>query len=93
MSRRLFAAPAIVHRLTGRLPAGIDAVLVNIFLLHASLMNTTNRYRISVDTRWQPAGEPMDDRWSGEKPAGHGELWKPGAQLEPLEVSRAKWGI
>lgn len=70
-----------------------DAVLVNMFLLHASLMNTTNRYRISVDARWQPAGEPMDDRWSGESPAGHSELWKPGAQLEPVAVSRARWGV
>ena len=70
-----------------------DAVIVNMFLLHASLMNTTNRYRISVDARWQPAGEPMDDRWSGEKPSGHSELWKPGAQLEPIEVSRARWGV
>jgi hypothetical protein len=70
-----------------------DAVIVNMFLLHASLMNTTNRYRISVDARWQPAGEPMDDRWSGDRPAGHSELWKPGAQLEPLAVSRAKWGV
>jgi len=77
---------------TASMRAG-DAVIVNMFLLHASLMNTTNRYRISVDTRWQPAGEPMDDRWSGEAPAGHSELWKPGAQLEPVAVSRAKWGV
>jgi len=70
-----------------------DAVIVNMFLLHASLTNMTNRYRISVDTRWQPAGEPMDGRWSGATPAGHGELWRPGAQLEPIEVSRVRWGI
>ncbi len=77
---------------TASMRAG-DAVIVNMFLLHASLMNTTNRYRISVDARWQPAGEPMDDRWSGETPAGHSQLWKPGALLEPLAVSRAKWGV
>jgi hypothetical protein len=70
-----------------------DAVIVNMFLLHASLMNTTNRYRISVDARWQPAGEPTDERWSGDNPVGHSELWKPGAQLEPIESSRARWGI
>lgn len=70
-----------------------DAVIVNMFLLHASLTNTTNRYRISVDTRWQPAGEPADERWSGDHPAGHSELWKPGVQLEPIERSRARWGI
>lgn len=77
---------------TASMRAG-DAVIVNMWLLHASLMNTMNRYRISVDTRWQPANEPMDDRWSGESPVGHSELWKPDALLEPLEVSRQRWGV
>jgi hypothetical protein len=87
----------LVERFGGRwatapMRAG-DAVILNMFILHASLMNTTNRYRISVDTRFQPADEPMDDRWAGENPQGHTELWKPGAQLEPLALSRAKWGV
>jgi hypothetical protein len=72
---------------------GGDAVILNMFTLHASLTNMTNRYRISVDTRYQPANEPIDDRWAGDDPKGHTELWKPGVQLEPLTVSRNKWGV
>jgi len=40
------------------------------FLVHASLDNrTTNRLRISSDSRYQRASEPIDERWSGQ-PAG-----------------------
>jgi hypothetical protein len=49
--------------------------------------------RLSVDTRYQPADEPVDDRWVGSVPKTHTEYWKPDAQLEPLEQSREKWGV
>ncbi len=55
--------------------------------------NTSNRYRISVDTRYQLAGDPVDDRWAGETPRGHDGFWRPGAALEPVEVSRERWGL
>jgi len=32
--------------------------------VHASLDNQTERVRISVDTRYQPANEPSDERWN-----------------------------
>ena len=32
--------------------------------VHASLDNQTDRVRISVDTRYQPANEPSDERWN-----------------------------
>ena len=61
--------------------------------LHASLVNATGRYRLSCDTRYQRAGDPMDDRWAGVAPRGHSAFWLPGASLEPVEVSRRRWGI
>jgi hypothetical protein len=61
--------------------------------MHASITNATNRLRLSVDTRYQPADEPVDDRWVGSVPKTHTEYWKPDAQLEPLEQSREKWGV
>lgn len=70
-----------------------DAVIQSIYLLHASLTNTSNRYRISVDTRYQLAGDPVDDRWAGETPRGHDGFWRPGAALEPVEVSRRRWNL
>jgi ectoine hydroxylase-related dioxygenase (phytanoyl-CoA dioxygenase family) len=70
-----------------------DVVLLNMYLLHGSLTNCTNKFRISCDTRYQPAGEPVDERWIGEVPKGHTEFWQPGVKLEPVEVSRRRWGV
>ena len=38
--------------------------------LHMSTTNTTDRFRISCDTRWQPAGTPIDERWRGGPDTG-----------------------
>jgi hypothetical protein len=70
-----------------------DGLIFNMRILHASLANTTNRYRISADSRYQLAAEPFDERWVGEKPIGHYNFWKPGIELESVDVSRAKWGL
>lgn len=70
-----------------------DVVILNMFTMHASLMNMTNKYRISCDTRYQLASEPIDERWAGKEPKTHTEFWAEGTQLEPVEVSRQKWGV
>ena len=70
-----------------------DAIIVNMHLLHASLVNLTNRYRISCDTRYQRASHPRDERWDGPNPTGHPVMWAPGVQLEPVEVSRQRWSF
>lgn len=70
-----------------------DVVIQSIYMLHASLTNVSNRYRISCDNRYQRKGEPVDDRWAGEAPRGHDAFWDPGARLEPVEVSRERWGL
>lgn len=70
-----------------------DAVIVNIFNLHGSLTNTSNKYRLSCDTRYQPVGEPIDDRWSGSEPKTHDAFWAPETELESVEDSRARWGV
>jgi hypothetical protein len=49
------------------------------FLVHASLDNrTANRLRLSSDCRYQRASEPVDDRWVGAQPPGHGTAGKRG---------------
>jgi hypothetical protein len=70
-----------------------DAVIFNMRILHASLANTSNRYRISADARYQLASEPFDERWIGAKPLGHYNFWKPGIALENVTVSRSRWGL
>jgi ectoine hydroxylase-related dioxygenase (phytanoyl-CoA dioxygenase family) len=48
-----------------------DAVLFNMTLVHGSLDNQTDRIRLSVDTRYQLAADPVDERWVGQNPPGH----------------------
>ncbi|MFC4777094.1 phytanoyl-CoA dioxygenase family protein [Paenibacillus sp. GCM10023252] len=48
-----------------------DVLIFGMYMLHCSLENTTNQYRLSVDARYQPASEEVDERWSGKKPRGH----------------------
>ena len=48
-----------------------DALIFNMTLVHGSLDNQTDRFRLSTDTRYQLAAEPIDDRWIGSKPPGH----------------------
>jgi hypothetical protein len=48
-----------------------DVVIFSLQTLHASLDNTSNRVRLSTDSRYQPADEPADPRWIGPNPTGH----------------------
>jgi hypothetical protein len=61
------------------------------FTMHASLVNLSDRYRLSSDTRYQLASEPVDERWVGEKPKGH-YGWNAGPQV-PMEEKRKEWGV
>jgi len=60
------AAPAfMVSELTTAFQMG-DLLTFGMTTVHASLDNQSNRIRISVDTRYQPADEPADERWIAE---------------------------
>jgi hypothetical protein len=63
--------------LTTEFRAG-DLLTFTIYTLHASLDNRSDRIRISSDSRYQPASEPADERWVGERPIGHGPAAKRG---------------
>lgn len=64
--------------LTAEFEAG-DFLTFGMFTVHASLDNRTqNRLRISSDSRYQRAGEAIDDRWVGAKPPGHSKAGKRG---------------
>lgn len=87
----------IVERFGGRwsttnFEAG-DVVIFSVFILHASLANTSSKFRLSTDARYQLAAEPFDERWIGESPIGHYNFWNPDVHLEEVAVSRARWGI
>ena len=55
-----------------------DVLIFSIFLVHCSLDNNTDRIRITSDTRYQLASEPVDERWIGEHPIAHGPAGKQG---------------
>ncbi|HZH98559.1 MAG TPA: phytanoyl-CoA dioxygenase family protein [Fimbriimonadaceae bacterium] len=48
-----------------------DVLIFGMFTVHASLDNQSDRIRLSTDSRYQLAGEPVDERWVGERPVGH----------------------
>jgi hypothetical protein len=48
-----------------------DIIIFGMFILHFALKNSTNRYRTSMDTRYQLMSEPIDERWVGSNPIGH----------------------
>lgn len=49
-----------------------DLLIFSMYTMHASMDNQTNRIRLSTDTRYQLASEPVDERWIGENPIAHG---------------------
>lgn len=64
--------------LTTEFEAG-DFLTFGMFLVHASCDNRTeNRLRISSDSRYQRASEPIDERWVGINPPGHSTAGKRG---------------
>jgi hypothetical protein len=68
-----------------------DALIFGMYVMHGSMTNTTERYRISVDTRYQLANEPVDERWIGKKPKGH-YAWGQG-QTVAMDEARKHWGV
>jgi ectoine hydroxylase-related dioxygenase (phytanoyl-CoA dioxygenase family) len=68
-----------------------DALIFGMYTMHASLTNVSNRYRLTSDTRYQPAAEAVDERWIGEKPKAH-YGWNAGPQV-PMEEKRKEWGV
>ena len=53
--------------LTTEFEAG-DLLTFTMHTVHASLDNQSESYRISTDSRYQPASQPIDERWVGENP-------------------------
>jgi hypothetical protein len=49
-----------------------DALIFTLRTVHAGTDNETEPLRLSTDSRYQRADEPIDERWIGEDPIGHG---------------------
>lgn len=68
-----------------------DALIFGMYTMHGSLSNMTNRFRLSADTRYQRASDPVDERWVGENPKAH-YAWMQGETV-PMEEARKRWGV
>jgi len=55
-----------------------DLLTFKMTLVHGSLDNQTDTVRLSSDTRYQRASQPIDPRWIGANPPGHGPRAKQG---------------
>ena len=49
-----------------------DLLTFTIYTVHGSLDNPSRQIRLSSDSRYQLASEPLDERWVGENPPAHG---------------------
>jgi len=75
--------PAEVQRqfggrwLTTDFQAG-DVLIFTMHTMHCSLDNQSpnNRIRLSIDTRYQPAIDQVDERWVGDNPIAHSDAAK-----------------
>lgn len=70
-----------------------DALVFGMFTMHASFNNESSRFRMSADTRYQLASEPVDERWVGETPKAHYAWQSEPEKVVSMEEARAKWGI
>jgi hypothetical protein len=68
-----------------------DIIIFGMFLMHGSLCNRTQRYRLTSDTRYQRADAPTDERWVGSNPKAH-YAWMDGAGVS-MEEARRNWGV
>jgi hypothetical protein len=79
-------------RTTGEFRAG-DVLIFGMWTMHGSLKNQTDKWRISCDTRFQPADEPVDERWVGENPKAHYAWLAEPEKVVPMAKARSDWGV
>ena len=68
-----------------------DVIILGMYTMHGSINNKSNRFRISTDTRYQLATDPVDHRWVGENPVAH-YAWTEGKTVS-MDEMRRKWKV
>ena len=64
-----------------------DVIIFGMHTMHASTTNLTNRFRLSCDVRYQPASEPVDERWAR---LGRGHY---ASSQRDMKSAREEWGV
>ena len=65
-----------------------DVMIFGMNLLHCSIVNETNRYRLSSDTRYQLAADKVDERWIDSKSAPAEDN-----ATKTMRQARQEWGL
>jgi hypothetical protein len=70
-----------------------DVIIFGMYMMHSSAPNLSSQYRISIDTRYQPKDEQIDERFFGRDGKWLGNFYNKGATYRPMAELRAGWGI
>ena len=71
-----------------------DVIIFGLYMMHSSAPNLTDRYRISIDTRYQLSCSEKDDRFFfREDGSWLGNFYNKGASYTPMEELRREWGL
>ena len=71
-----------------------DVIIFGLYMMHSSAPNRSNRYRISIDTRYQLASEDKDDRFFfREDGSWLGNFYNKGVKYKPMVELRREWGL
>ncbi len=71
-----------------------DVIIFGLYMMHSSAPNLTDRYRISIDTRYQLACDEKDDRFFfREDGSWLGNFYNKGATYKPMVELRQEWGL
>ena len=70
-----------------------DVILFGMFMMHSSAPNRTDRYRISIDTRYQPATQEKGERFFGENGKWMGNFYTKNATYKAMAELCQEWGL
>lgn len=70
-----------------------DVLVFGMYTMHMSLANTSREFRLTADTRWQKAGDPVDERWVGKRPKGHNAWNSEPEKNVQMADKRKEWGV
>ncbi len=70
-----------------------DALIFPMLFMHSSAPNLSDRYRISIDTRYQLASEETDARFFGENGTWQGNFADKSLKITPIAELKKQWGL
>ncbi len=71
-----------------------DVIIFGLYMMHSSAPNRSDRYRISIDTRYQLASDEKDDRFFfREDGSWLGNFYNKGVSYKSMTKLRQEWGL